>query len=143
MYAAPPVTNLLVIRSPDIDRAVAFYRQLGMLFVRHSHGAGPEHYTSDICGFVFKIYPQRSMDDSTTNVRIGFNVDDVDGIVDLLREIDATIVSSPSDTQWGRRAVVRDFDGHIVELLTPTNREDGIKENYGKARRSDSAKDST
>ena len=123
MFAAPPVANLLVIRSPDIDRAVTFYQQMGMLFDRHSHGRGPEHYASDISGFVFEIYPQRNEDDTTTNTRLGFNVDDVDGIVELLREIDATIVTQPTDTQWGRRAVAKDFDGHTVELVTPANRD--------------------
>ncbi len=136
MYAAPPVANLLVIRSPDIDRAVAFYEQMGMLFTKHSHGNGPEHYASDICGFVFEIYPQRDLDCTTTNTRIGFNVDDVDGVIELLKEIDAAILSTPTDTEWGRRAVVRDFDGHTVELVTPLNRETRITEN-----RSGDAKD--
>lgn len=141
MYAAPPVANLLVIRSPDIERAVTFYEQMGMLFVRHSHGNGPEHYASDICGFVFEIYPQRNADDGTTNTRLGFNVDDVDGVIDLLREIDVTIVTQPTDTEWGRRAVVKDFDGHTVELVTPANRESTITENYNKAYRAGGAED--
>lgn len=119
MYAAPPVANLLVIRSPDIDRAVTFYEQMGMLFAKHSHGKGPRHYASDICGFVFEIYPQRDADDTTTNIRLGFRVDDVDGIVDLLREIDVDLVAGPVDSGWGRRAVVKDFDGHVIELLAP------------------------
>lgn len=130
MFAAPPVANLLVIRSPDIDHAVIFYRQMGMLFDRHSHCSGPEHYASNICGFVFEIYPQRHSADTTTNVRLGFNVDDVDGVVALLRDIGATVVTQPTDSEWGRRAVVRDFDGHTVELLTPPNREAKITEDY-------------
>jgi len=141
MFAAPPVANLLVIRSPDIDRAVTFYQQMGMLFDRHSHGKSPEHYASDICGFVFEIYPQRDADDMTTNTRIGFNVDDVDGVIDLLREIDATIVAEPKDTKWGRRAVVKDLDGHTIELVTPVNRETQIVQNYNDANRAGSAND--
>lgn len=141
MFSAPPVANLLVIRSPNIDRAVTFYQQIGILFDRHSHGKGPEHYASDICGFVFEIYPQRNAEDTTTNTRLGFNVDDVDGILDLLREIDATIVAQPTDTEWGRRAVVKDFDGHTVELVTPANREAMIEKNYHNANRTGETKD--
>lgn len=141
MFAAPPVANLLVIRSPNIDRAVTFYQQMGMLFHRHAHGKGPEHYASEICGFVFEIYPQRNTDDVTTNARIGFNVDDVDGVIDLLHKIDATIVMEPTDTAWGRRAVVKDFDGHTVELITPANREALIKQNYNNATRTGEAND--
>jgi len=31
----------------------------------------------------------------------------------------ANVVSAPSDSEWGRRAVLKDFDGHTVELATP------------------------
>lgn len=121
MLTKSPVANLLVIRSPDIDRAVLFYQRMGMLFTKHSHGSGPEHYASDGGGFVFEIYPQRNADDTTVSVRLGFSVQDVDGVVALLREIDATIQSEPADTHWGRRAVLKDFDGHTVELITPAS----------------------
>ena len=30
----------------------------------------------------------------------------------------AEVVTPPSDSEWGRRAVVKDLDGHIVELVT-------------------------
>lgn len=123
MTTVPPFANLLVIRSPDIDRAVTFYQRMGLRFDRHSHGKGPEHCASDVGGFIFEIYPQKGADDITTNTRIGFNVFDVDGIVDRLREIHAIIVMEPTETEWGRRAVVKDFDGHTVELVTPQNRE--------------------
>jgi len=119
MDAQPPVANLLVIRSPDIDHAVTFYQAMGMVFARHAHGKGPEHYASEVGGFVFEIYPQRNDQDVTTNTRIGFNVDDVDGIVEMLRKLDSEILTEPRDSQWGRRAVVKDFDGHTVELVTP------------------------
>ena len=38
MYTAPPIPNLLDIRSPNIERAVTFYETLGIRFERHSHG---------------------------------------------------------------------------------------------------------
>lgn len=49
--------NLLVIRSPDIDRAVCFYEVLGLSFEKHAHGNGPLHYACESDGFVFEIYP--------------------------------------------------------------------------------------
>jgi lactoylglutathione lyase len=119
MQAKPPVVNLLVIRSPDIHRAVEFYRQMGMEFDLHSHGNGPQHYASTVAGFVFEIYPGKTGHNDTTSTRIGFSVDDVDAVVESLRSIHATIVKDPTDTEWGRRAVAKDFDGHTVELVTP------------------------
>ena len=54
----------------------------------------------------------------TTSVRLGFQVDRVDDLVSSLQTNGVTVVSQPSDSEWGRRAVVKDFDGHVVELLT-------------------------
>ena len=118
MYAPPPRLNLVVIRSPDIDRAADFYRALGLLFTKHSHGTGPEHYSSEVCGFVFEIYPLADGQPPTTAARVGFVVDDVDSLVGLVTEAGATVVSAPRDSPWGRRAVVRDLDGHSVELVS-------------------------
>ena len=127
MYAEPPINNLLVLRSPDIGRAAEFYRQLGLLFTKHSHGSGPEHYSSNVCGFVFEIYPSRDENDVTYNTRIGFSVDSVDGCLELLEKLNVDVVSPAKDSEWGRRAVVRDLDGHTVELVTPPNRETTIQ----------------
>lgn len=108
----------MVIRSPDIDRAADFYRALGLLITKHSHGGGPEHYSSEVCGFVFEIYPLGDGQTSTTAARVGFIVEDVDSLVQLLAEVGGPVVSTPRDSAWGRRAVVRDLDGHSVELVS-------------------------
>ncbi len=126
MYAPPPILNLLVLRSPDIDRAAGFYRQMGLLFTKHAHGSGPEHYSSMVNGMVFEIYPLGPKSGPTTGARIGFSVDSVDGVVSLLQEIGGVVVSAPQESEWGRRAVVKDFDGHVIELVTPASREGGF-----------------
>lgn len=119
MYAPPPHLNLVVLRSADIDRAATFYQQMGLLFTRHSHGSGPEHYSSEVSGLVFELYPTTAKSGPTTGTRVGFRVDSVDEIVPLLAQLGAQVVSQPADSEWGRRAVVRDLDGHTLELLTP------------------------
>ena len=116
-----PILNLLVIRSPDIDRAVTFYEKLGIKFERHSHGKGPKHYASETGGFVFEIYPQRDGPATdTANTRLGFIVNSVDECLELLSTLNIKIVAPAKDSEWGRRAVVRDLDGHTVELVTPS-----------------------
>jgi len=107
--------SLVVLRSPDIERAVRFYQAIGMLFTKHRHGSGPEHYATEENSFVFEIYPIGSRI-PTTSVRIGFSVDDVDSVVKTLADIGGQIVSSPKNSPWGRRAVIKDLDGHTIEL---------------------------
>jgi predicted enzyme related to lactoylglutathione lyase len=122
MDLPPSHLNLVVLRSADIERAVTFYRKLGLQFSRHKHGSGPEHYTSEVNGLVFELYPVTPKSSSTTGTRIGFRVDSVDSVCERLSQISAIMVTPPADSEWGRRAVVKDFDGHVVELLAPNCR---------------------
>lgn len=126
MKTSPPFVNLLVIRSENIDRAVTFYQTIGLSFDKHSHGSGPEHYACENDGFVFEIYPLSPKQQPTVWTRIGFSVGDVDSLVDSLAEAGAKVVSSPKDSEWGRRAVVKDLDGHTVELVKPNKREQEV-----------------
>lgn len=112
-----PILNLVVIRSRNMDRAVQFYETLGLVFEKHAHGNGPEHYAAETGGAVFEIYPEKSAG-ATTAVRLGFRVNDVDDTVQKIQELGLPVTLSPVDSQWGRRAVVQDFDGHKIELLT-------------------------
>lgn len=68
---------------------------------------------------VFEIYPLSQKSSPTTGMRIGFRVEAVDEIVERLSQVGGQILTPPSDSEWGRRAVVKDPDGHVVELLTP------------------------
>lgn len=111
-----PRLNLVVIRSRDIERSAQFYASLGLRLEKHRHGSGPEHFASEGEGSVFEIYPRQDEADSTAGGRIGFQVADVDAIVQRLDEAGAKIVSAPKSSPWGRRAVVEDPDGHRVEL---------------------------
>ncbi|WP_442483962.1 VOC family protein [Aeoliella sp. SH292] len=107
--------NLVVLRSANLSRAQAFYEVLGLSFDTHRHGNGPEHLACERDGFVFELYPLADMPTSAT--RIGFAVDDVDRVVSELQAIGAELHQAPKDSPWGRRAVMRDFDGHLVELV--------------------------
>lgn len=108
--------SLVVIRAHDIDRLAYFYQALGLHFTKHRHGQGPEHLSSTIGTTVFEIYPARNASESTVSTRLGFSVPSLAEALGQLRGIHATVLSEPSDTPYGRRAVVKDFEGHKVEL---------------------------
>ncbi|MDB6105286.1 MAG: hypothetical protein JWO52_5285 [Gammaproteobacteria bacterium] len=108
--------NLVVIRSPDLERSARFYEALGLRFTKHRHGNGPEHLSCELGSAVLEIYPRTGDSDSTAPVRIGLRVPSVDVALSQLQAIGVVIVSPPKDSPWGRRAVVDDFDGHRVEL---------------------------
>src|SRR5688500_198944 len=109
--------NLVVLRLSDVARAAAFYSRLGLQFSQHRHGSEPEHFSAELPGGVFELYPFGSDGASTLGTRIGFRVPSVDAAVAALRDYPGAIVPAPRDSEWGRRAVVADPDGHRVELL--------------------------
>lgn len=108
--------SLLVIRAQDIDRLANFYTALGFHFTRHQHGKGPEHLSSTIGKMVFEIYPAKGADESTVSTRLGFSVPSLTIALGRLRAIHAIVLAEPSETEFGLRAVVKDFEGHKVEL---------------------------
>jgi predicted enzyme related to lactoylglutathione lyase len=108
--------TLVVIRSRDLENLAKFYSALGLCFVRHQHGTGPDHLSTQVGETVFEIYPVARPEESTVATRLGFSVPCLATTLNRLRGLNATVVAEPSDTPFGRQAIVKDFDGHKVEL---------------------------
>lgn len=116
-----PRLNLVVLRVADIERAAAFYRLLGCEFAKHAHGSGPQHYVCKADGLVFELYPASPGRPVSSSTRIGFAVAEVDEATMKPGAVaGAGVVAVPKDSQWGRRAVVADPDGHRVEIVAGT-----------------------
>ncbi|WP_395740257.1 VOC family protein [Prosthecobacter sp.] len=110
--------NLVVLRTADLERASIFYECLGLRFIRHQHGTGPEHLAAEFDGCVFELYPQAPDGASTRATRIGFRLSSLDAVITALGKVpDAVIISPPQGSPWGLRAVVTDPDGHRIELV--------------------------
>ena len=106
--------NLIVLRTQDMERSRVFYESIGLKFEHHRHGNGLPHLSSTGGGAVVEIYPANGKD--TTDIRLGFQVANVDTVLQTLEGLGGTIVSPAKQSPWGRRAVVKDMDGHTVEL---------------------------
>lgn len=111
-----PTLSLLVLRSAGPERLAGFYARLGVTFVKHRHGSGPEHFSAVLGGVVLEIYPLKEGEAGTGGLRIGFAVEDVTGMFAAWVEAGATVVVPPKMSEWGMRAVVDDPEGHRIEL---------------------------
>lgn len=114
--------NLIVIRVSDIERSACLYRALGLALTREKHGTGPEHYSADLEGTIFELYPQSTDQEGTSRIRLGFTVNQLDRVVNACVTAGARLVASPKESSWGRRAVIEDPDGHKIELTEDTRR---------------------
>jgi hypothetical protein len=114
---ASPSLNLVVLRVTDLEASTSFYRQLGLQFAPHRHGNGPEHFSAETPGGVFELYPLSNNGPASQSIRIGFRVSSVDAAVAQIRRTNpSSIISEPQVSEWGKRAVIADPDGHRVEL---------------------------
>ncbi|MCW0216940.1 MAG: hypothetical protein OJI67_01345 [Prosthecobacter sp.] len=92
--------NLVVLRVQDMARSEEFYSLLGLSFVRHRHGAGPEHLSADLDGTIFELYPQSQDAPLSIGTRIGFCVSDVDALLATLSQW-GMVVATPSHSLPG------------------------------------------
>ena len=114
---AETTLNLVVIRASEMEKLAQFYQQIGLTFTKHRHGSGPEHYSAEMNGCVFEIYPRRNETDSTTSVRLGFRVADIGTLIRTLAEAGIKIVADVAESEWGRRAVVETRTGIVLNLF--------------------------
>jgi lactoylglutathione lyase len=115
---SPPKLNLVVVRASDMEVSQRFYELLGLQFIKHQHGSGPEHLCAELNGeVVFEIYPTVSGATEENHVRLGFTVSNVDTLLSVISSNGYTVHTGSSQTQWGYRAVVLDPDNNRVELV--------------------------
>ncbi|WFU31478.1 VOC family protein [Bradyrhizobium brasilense] len=110
-----PTINLVVLRSEDPANLAAFYEGLGMHFETERHGNGCEHLASTGSGAVFEIYPRRGDEPASRGVRLGFCVQSISEILERLGP-SARLLSDRKDPVGGRRCILRDPEGHKIEL---------------------------
>ena len=86
-----------------------------MDFSCESHGDGPTHFVCKVGDLIFEIYPLAAEQPPTTSVRVGLRVDDLESLLTELPQ-GMTLVKTPEDIEGIATAIVRDSEGHTIEL---------------------------
>lgn len=115
--------DALVLRSPQLEKSVDFYRTLGLPLAKEQHDEGPVHFTCDLNRVHFSLYPTREGEDVRDDLVIGFEVEDLEEVVERARQWGSEIKIEPQTVPWGRRAMVLDPDCRKVELNRSTRRQ--------------------
>jgi lactoylglutathione lyase len=112
--------NAYIVWTPDVARAAAFYRALGVALVDEQHDDGPVHAAADVAGVHVAIYPVDGAHARAPGYRtaggamLGVEVPSL--AVVLAAVGDAPILRGPEEMPWGRRVVLADPDGRAVEV---------------------------
>ncbi|WP_439698683.1 VOC family protein [Mucilaginibacter sp. AW1-7] len=109
--------KLLVIRTGDIEKLAKFYELLSFAFEYYKHGDSPYHYSATVGETVIEIYPlTKSQTEADKSLRLGFEIDNFDTTIELLKENNIVFLSQPISTEFGLMAIVIDPDGRKIEL---------------------------
>ncbi len=105
--------SFVTLRCKDLDASRHFFETLGLESVIVRHKDGSHHYDCRAGEQTIELYPRRRGD--TNELRIGFHVTHLSEVLATLRAQGADIVQTLGSPNV-RYAVVKDPDGHTVEL---------------------------
>jgi lactoylglutathione lyase len=112
--------SLIVLRCSDLELSRTFYTALGLTFHTERHGEGAVHYSCQLDDLVLELYPGKpgSAPEKTQagSSMHGILVESLDEVLASLQKLGVEIVRPPSDSAWGRYALVLDPDGRVVQL---------------------------
>lgn len=111
--------NLVVIKTKHPDKLKKQYEALGLTFKYHKHGKGPYHYSTDVDGLVFEIYPLSNLQTiADCSLRLGFRLPVSEFLLKDLEQHNWKIHSDFKIYDWGKTALIEDLDGRKIELTT-------------------------
>jgi lactoylglutathione lyase len=112
--------GLMVLRASDAARTRRFYETLGLQFSVEQHEKGVLHYACVLGGLLLEIYPGKEAPPPDANASgatmLGLRVSDVEAVYAAVTKGGAKSRRAPADSPYGKRAVVEDPDGRVVEL---------------------------
>lgn len=121
MFAPPPKLFHISLASERIEELLNFYILIGICFHEETNEQGIKTYTYTNDFFSLQLRETLSHELPTSNLNLKFYIDDVDAYEEDLREIDIFIVKKPWSTEIGRHMIIKDYDGHTIELITKNN----------------------
>lgn len=116
-----PYLDACVLSCQDLTAAGAFYRALGLPLEDEQHGEGPLHAACELGGLHFALYGSQNPGQATPRqtagaTMVGLRVESVDAAFAAGLAAGGLAVQEPADFPWGRRALLEDPDGRVVEL---------------------------
>ena len=123
--AGPPPRDSATVRyfNDDLDAAVVFYRQLGFEVELRPSPVFAMLYRGDL-RLLLSTPSSHALVDGTMPEpggwnRISLRVEDLDGVVEMLRQHGVAIRSNPTTGVGVRLAVIEDPAGNPIELFEP------------------------
>lgn len=110
----------ILLCSEKMEFVKLFYEAIGVTCVQEKHCGGPTHFAFQDSFSAIEIYPPRSY--GSASIVFRFNVENVDASMNAVADkfsLTDLVIESARDLKTGRKAVLADPDGRVVELFQP------------------------
>ncbi len=107
--------NLVVLYCQDIHQSKSFYECFGMSFVEEKHGQGPTHFSAELDGIIFELYPKGEKE--ITRTRLGLNVSSLDAFTKKLRDRFPNTPIKTIEFDQIKKRLVTDPNGIKIEVM--------------------------
>jgi catechol 2,3-dioxygenase-like lactoylglutathione lyase family enzyme len=98
-----------------MERSVKFYKDTLGLPLKSKSKDWTEFFKGDT---VLALHPARKKSSIKTGsaMLVGFEVGDLDGAISDLRRRDVKFFKQPTDEPFGKHAIIKDPDGHLISI---------------------------
>jgi catechol 2,3-dioxygenase-like lactoylglutathione lyase family enzyme len=105
----------VILLVSNMDRSIRFYRDTLGIPVKTKSKDWTEFFNKDT---VLALHPAKKKSQMKTGsgMLVGFEVSDLDSTVKTLKQKKVKFFKKPKDEPFGKHAIIRDPDGHLVSI---------------------------
>jgi catechol 2,3-dioxygenase-like lactoylglutathione lyase family enzyme len=105
----------VILLVSNMDRSIKFYRDTLGIPVKTKSKDWTEFFNKDT---VLALHPAKKKSKMKTGsgMLVGFEVSDLDSTVKILKEKKVKFFKKPKEEPFGKHAIIKDPDGHLVSI---------------------------
>jgi len=105
----------VILLVSNMERSIKFYSEILGLPLKNKSKDWTEFFKSDT---VLAFHPARRKNNIKTGsaMLVGFEVGDLDSTVKMLKEKKVKFFKKPTDEPFGKHAIIKDPDGHLISI---------------------------
>jgi predicted enzyme related to lactoylglutathione lyase len=116
MFAPPPKTNAVILKTAQIMKMDSFYLDIGFCFDECSLPTRMRYFSYNNYDFHFALEEVEHESQASKNISFGFNIDSIEGYLPVIEKFDLEILRKPWRDEHGYHLLFKDPDGHSVKL---------------------------
>ncbi|MFZ0406217.1 MAG: VOC family protein [Nitrososphaeraceae archaeon] len=99
----------------NMEKSVTFYRNILGMKIKHESPDWVE-FVNESGRAVLALHPKRTKSSGSSNMLVGFNVNDIENVCKQLEEKSVKFYKKLKEESFGKHAIIEDPDGHLISI---------------------------